>query len=170
MKLLPFENLLDADDRHHLILIRRDLLKFCNTPNSQLHVSDKLLFMTVQRLDKILGRPGRLAFLTWVFRQPVDSDPPELSMSSRHGMHRHDIDNPITSSKDLQSFEAMGLLVWAGPHKKDGALAADPWQYSPHLDTDLRLIALAFTGQRPLVIPLSNQRPMKIEEDVDAPR
>ena len=100
-------------------------------------------------------------FLTWAFRSPDYDSPAALTYGPI-------VDDPVTSSKDLHKFESMGLLVWAGPHKLDGALAADAWQYSKRFYSDLRLLAVAFTGQRSLVMPLSNRRPIKLEEVVDA--
>ena len=104
-----------------LAALKRSLNQFAGMSVS---VSRPLYLMTIARIDKALGRGARLAFLRWAFSNEM-----------------------ITSSNDLTAEQAHGILMWARPHKPDGATKQSPWLYAPAFFADLEAFQVEILKQ-----------------------
>jgi hypothetical protein len=97
-----------------LTALRRNLNQYAGMQN--IVVERQLFYTTIARMDKAMGRGARLSFLRWAFNSPE-----------------------ITSSHDLTLQQQHGVLMWARPHKPDGATKQSPWLYAPQMFSDLEL-------------------------------
>lgn len=104
-----------------LIALRRSLNQY---DGMNVSVEKQLFYMTINRIDKAIGRGARLDFLRWVFHDPL-----------------------ILSSNDLMDTQQHGILMWARPRKPKGATKQSPWIYAPAFFADLEAFQVEILGQ-----------------------
>lgn len=96
--------------RDQLIELQRELNRLAGT-TARIRRNHYALHLACQALDQRLGRSTRLHFLSWAFGRP------------------------LTSSRELDDREALGLTLWVRP------LPGQPgqWTVNPNVDTLLAL-------------------------------